>query len=568
MRRTRQGMLQWHGRLGLRLAWWLLLSVLPCSVVAAVVPGWTLEYFAGHERCDAWDTVSAPEHADLWKAVPSDVPVTRPVRLWLRLRSEQPIETDRGWVAAVRGERGHFLHHQLGDPAQRAVASRYQPGEAAAFGTRHLAVELPRRLQPQSPWLFCMVAPAGVSSAAFALYPEASFRAADLAQMQWVAACFAAMFTMMLSALLFGLRLRDPLYLWYVGHVAAFILFQSRTSWTLMRWFEGWPGMPNLGFAAAEFAIGLSAFCAVRFASVFLDLPRALPRMDRLARGVSLLVLLFGALGAVGRYVELPLGDLPRAAQNLFAALAALIVLLCALRLALSRRRYAIYFSIGWAPLLVIAAIATVNAAFFDRSASLLTEWLLPAGAFEALVLSLGMADRTLALRHERDAARRDAEIDPLTGVWNRRGMFRRLEQCVAADSTQAAGALLYCDLDFFKRINDHYGHDAGDLCLQHFAAVAQSALSAEDVLGRIGGEEFVLLMPAADLAAALRAAEHIRQSLRAQPVHWGTSTITLAVSIGIAELARGQSASAALSRADAALYRAKAEGRDRVCVA
>jgi diguanylate cyclase (GGDEF)-like protein len=193
----------------------------------------------------------------------------------------------------------------------------------------------------------------------------------------------------------------------------------------------------------------------------------------------------------------------------------------------------------------------------------------LPAAAFESLVLSFGMAARTLDLRNERDVARRTAEIDPLTGVLNRRGVFARLEQLQAdVAGSDRRHALLYCDLDFFKRINDQHGHDAGDACLQHFVACAQSVLRSEDAIGRIGGEEFVLLLNAQDETQALAVAERLRAKLHESAAVWHDTAIPLTASIGVAFIDAQTPFAAALSKADGALYRAKDEGRDRVCVA
>ena len=188
--------------------------------------------------------------------------------------------------------------------------------------------------------------------------------------------------------------------------------------------------------------------------------------------------------------------------------------------------------------------------------------------SFEALILSAGMAARTLDLRNERDAARMSAELDPLTGALNRRGLFDRLERLPHdAKGSVSVHALLYCDLDFFKRINDAHGHDAGDACLQHFVVCAQSVLRSEDIIGRIGGEEFVILLKARDRVQAAAVAERLRGELHASPVVWRDRTIALTVSIGIAHIDGETHFEAALSKADTALYRAKEGGRDRVHV-
>jgi diguanylate cyclase (GGDEF)-like protein len=124
-------------------------------------------------------------------------------------------------------------------------------------------------------------------------------------------------------------------------------------------------------------------------------------------------------------------------------------------------------------------------------------------------------------------------------------------------------------DIDHFKRINDSHGHAVGDVVLRHFAQVAQSILRDGDVLARWGGEEFLLVLPTDSAASAEALAQRLRERTAATSIalpHGGAVTIT--VSIGVAALCEGELTSAVLERADAALYRAKAEGRNRVAVA
>jgi diguanylate cyclase (GGDEF)-like protein len=155
------------------------------------------------------------------------------------------------------------------------------------------------------------------------------------------------------------------------------------------------------------------------------------------------------------------------------------------------------------------------------------------------------------------------ARIDALTGLYNRRTVMAR-----AADELGRAGrykrpvSLLALDLDFFKLVNDRHGHAAGDKLLAAFAKVLRGQVRDADAAGRIGGEEFLVLMPETDLAAAALVAERIRAATAALDTGFEPAT----VSIGAAAwLGPDESLDELLSRADAALYRAKAAGRDRV---
>ena len=124
-------------------------------------------------------------------------------------------------------------------------------------------------------------------------------------------------------------------------------------------------------------------------------------------------------------------------------------------------------------------------------------------------------------------------------------------------------------DIDFFKKINDHYGHAMGDVYLQKIAAVLDNAMSrSSDLAARYGGEEFVCLLPDTDFPGALQVAEHIREAVIAQSLDNGESNPQpITVSIGVATLADSHaSAHELLEQADMQLYRAKNNGRNRVC--
>jgi diguanylate cyclase (GGDEF)-like protein len=134
----------------------------------------------------------------------------------------------------------------------------------------------------------------------------------------------------------------------------------------------------------------------------------------------------------------------------------------------------------------------------------------------------------------------------------------------------EAPYAIAIVDIDYFKSFNDTYGHDAGDTVLRAAAAFLLKSVRAEDIVCRFGGEEFIVILPAADLKVTQARADRIRSKLRESPVlHQGQSLGMLTVSVGVAELPQhGTSRKELIEAADAALYRAKREGRDRVVIA
>lgn len=170
-----------------------------------------------------------------------------------------------------------------------------------------------------------------------------------------------------------------------------------------------------------------------------------------------------------------------------------------------------------------------------------------------------------------REALRTQSIRDPLTGLYNR----RYLEEMMARETRRAVRAeyglgVLMLDLDHFKKFNDTFGHDAGDTVLRQTASFLAKSVRAEDFVCRFGGEEFVVILPMADLAASEARAERIRSHVRELTVlHQGQSLGMITVSVGVAALPlHGTTSKELIEAADAALYRAKRDGRDRVAVA
>jgi diguanylate cyclase (GGDEF)-like protein len=170
-----------------------------------------------------------------------------------------------------------------------------------------------------------------------------------------------------------------------------------------------------------------------------------------------------------------------------------------------------------------------------------------------------------------REALQTQSTKDPLTGLYNRRYLQEALEREIrrAIRAEQGLGILMV-DLDHFKRFNDTYGHEAGDAVLREAASFLVRSVRAEDFVCRYGGEEFVVVLPTADLHAAEMRAQRIREKIRELAVtHNGHSLGMITASIGVAALpGHGTNEKDLLEVADAALYRAKREGRDRVAVA
>lgn len=212
-----------------------------------------------------------------------------------------------------------------------------------------------------------------------------------------------------------------------------------------------------------------------------------------------------------------------------------------------------------------------------------------PPGAHDYLSKPFGVEELiarvhvALRLKRERDALRHSAEeswrqaeaaremsmADALTGLRNRLGLQRALQRAFAEARRYARPlSCLMIDVDRFKEVNDTYTHGAGDAVLAQAARVLTESVRGSDVVCRYGGDEFVVIMPQTPLEGALALGEKIRLAASAHPFGEGGRVISLTFSIGAAELLPDESDRDMLARADAALYEAKAAGRDRTASA
>ncbi len=159
------------------------------------------------------------------------------------------------------------------------------------------------------------------------------------------------------------------------------------------------------------------------------------------------------------------------------------------------------------------------------------------------------------------------ATTDSLTGAANRRRFLERIEEELArVRRYDDPAALLMLDLDHFKQVNDTHGHAAGDMVLRHFTALARPVLRRTDLCGRLGGEEFGVLLSGTDIRGALEFAERLREMVANTPAQTPDAAIPVTVSIGVTAIGRGdEGADCILARADEALYRAKRRGRNAV---
>jgi diguanylate cyclase (GGDEF)-like protein/PAS domain S-box-containing protein len=192
-----------------------------------------------------------------------------------------------------------------------------------------------------------------------------------------------------------------------------------------------------------------------------------------------------------------------------------------------------------------------------------------PDGHIEGVVETFSDNSALLEALRRLDELSVETETDPLTRVANRRSMKTRLQTCLleCAQLGQTAG-LLFIDIDFFKDVNDTYGHDAGDLVLKMVARTLEHNLRASDHVARWGGEEFLVLLHQVTEKSLARTAEKLRTLVESSFVEWNGDDLKVTISVGATLFRPDDTPQSIVTRADELLYRSKAAGRNRVTLA
>nr|WP_136251461.1 diguanylate cyclase [Ningiella ruwaisensis] len=426
---------------------------------------------------------------------------------------------------------------------------------------------------------------------------------------------FGYMIAMALSNLFIYATTRNLTFAVYTGYVTSLAMVTAtlhgigfRYLWSNNIWFQ-------------ERAITLFAcftlILIIIFSAQVLDLKNTSKRANKILNAVKYIFIILAILSFFLPYSILLKSIL------IMIAVTTPVILIASLNLAFKGNLIARYFSGAWAALLISGIALTLeNLGLYELPID--ASYLLMVGAIaETLLLALALAisfssqykqaetARALAVENERKAmaakdellqlqmqtkealeysveertleleialrelseANRELErlsaIDPLTGLMNRRYFDKRL----LAESRRSRRekrplALAMLDIDHFKKINDNFGHIAGDACLKHFASILQNHIKRpSDVICRYGGEEFVAILPATDLEGAQTLMEKVRKALEQSPAEFENQSIKMTVSIGLSakEIAGDKEQEALLDKADRLLYEAKESGRNKV---
>jgi diguanylate cyclase (GGDEF)-like protein len=363
-----------------------------------------------------------------------------------------------------------------------------------------------------------------------------------------------------LMALCFALMLRDVTYAWYAGYILCYALIQGIQTGFVFHPME-WELLSGTALLAGSAAVALSVAFASLFMMRFCELQSYAPllRVPIMALAVGMIQLVLMRSSRIPLLVEVA-----QILLNPLLMIGAALLLVAAIVAAARGSRQAWFFLAGWTPLLLLTALTSAQVGGALPQLDWLNDASLAGGAFEAVVLSIGLADRALRLRHDRDIVRVLADHDALTNVLNRRAWTERASALLSSGPPRPI-ALLFLDLDHFKLLNDRQGHNAGDRALVAVAKALATELRPADLLGRYGGEEFVALLDGIPAQQALQVATRLCRRVHRLEIPVSEDSLLLSVSIGVAARREGDDVESLVDRADQAMYDAKLGGRNRV---
>ncbi len=487
---------------------------------------------------------------------------------WLRVSPQDPPVVDGIPVVIMNATRG--LHADLIAYREGKVVALPLATKLSGFlGTRDHVYLLPEGISAAQPFYAHVISSSSrpqLLSFSVSALEDTLTQGTERSRM--IALTFGALIAVSIAALLIWFVLKDPLFILYASMFSLQALYVAYLSGQGFDW-------PMLSYAvpidafAWNVPVALSGAVACLFTREIADLKRFSPRVYRAFGWFAVAFVILSAAN-LAEFVgfESVVNDI---GNVMFVIAAVFTVVVCFLAWRRGNRA-AGWFLIAWCLLegfTIAAALRFLATSKVDSDA--LYYYGLPLSMVAASILvALGVADRLRAQRAALSEAERRAQTDPLTGVLNRRSLIERLEAaCARAKARGLPIALLFIDLDHFKQINDTFGHQAGDACLRAIIDPIHSELRQSDVIGRYGGEEFVVILSSADAEAATPIAQRILERVADVRVTGFGNPISVTCSIGVAASdTLGIWGEPLLAQADAAVYVAKRSGRNQVHLA
>ncbi len=481
--------------------------------------------------------------------------------------------------------------------AGEELLQEVQTGDSRPFVERPLKFRefiLPLRLPPtEQATIYLRVKSTGSVQVPMQLWQAAAFYEQDEMETAIIGIYFGIILAMVLYNLFLYLRVYEAAYIYYVLYVVMFgFVIAVLSGWGYQYL---WPGAVAFQQYGLAIFIILGGIFASRFVHYFLDLPNQAPRIGYLLTGAVLILLFLLSL--------LPFFSYHAVIQP--ALIIVMIISLIALYtgMLLWRRGGVIarYFTIAWSTFL-IAVLLAIMEKFAFLPTTYWAEIFLPAGmVLELILLSLALGERIHSDKQYRIQAQQEiirlqvksqeeleqkvqmrtleleeantklhllAITDGLTGIFNLRHFLERgTHEIKIARRYQRPIALIMLDIDHFKSVNDTYGHDVGDEVIKHVVDTCCRVNRETDIIGRLGGEEFGILLLETPATPANTVAERLRCEIEASPIEHEGTTITVTVSQGVCTIDSTQpylTIEQMRKVADTALYQAKESGRNR----
>ncbi|MGY1409587.1 MULTISPECIES: sensor domain-containing diguanylate cyclase [unclassified Luteimonas] len=478
---------------------------------------------------------------------------------WWRIEAAAPIDAADAPQLVMRSPR--YYQVEAWTPGSVAPTRHALYGEHAddRYSHRALVIDLPHGIPAgQAVWLRVEHRSSNVSP--LSVEPRDQVHREDLVFVAWRSLVLTSLAVLAVLGLAFWGGTGERSYAYFSAMLIFAFGYLAAISGDL-RWLGG---ADVFGDVRANRVLGcLGVVFSNLFQSAYLDLRRKAPVFDHLLRGGTLVAAVAGGISVFATWKVLAL------AGNLSLLYSAVVLLAASSVLSLRGERAARVVLASWSGLMVFCGLAAAEMMGFWVGPTWLGQGLAGSFVLASLLLALGLSDKLLQLRRDRDHASRQASVDPVTKTLNRHGIEERLfKEVEAARNRKGSLSIAFIDVDCFKDINDRHGHSVGDQCLRIVCWRLRNQLRRSDALGRYGGDEFLVVLPGHDADSALRIAERMRVSVNCRPLSMPDASIRSTLSIGVAELTPGESMSSLFERADTALYASKSAGRDRALAA
>ncbi|MET0288282.1 MAG: diguanylate cyclase [Pseudoxanthomonas sp.] len=439
--------------------------------------------------------------------------------------------------------------------------SLYGSDYDSRYSTRALVFPLAGRVHVgDSVWL--RVTTAGAVPMRLSIETRDDVHRSDLAYIGGRMAILGSTAILLVLAMVMWLRVRDPHYALFTVAMISIVLYLTAMGGEL-RFIPGLAEIFGASSAPQRIVGGVGVIASNMFLWIYMDLPRQMPKTYRLLQALTVAIGIstFGSALVAGKGLTL--------VANITILLVALTIVASSITLTLRGSRQGVVVMVSWIPLAIFSALRVLQIVGWWSG----PEWadhLQSFGfAIGGLLLMLGTTEQMLHLRQEHERVSHIARVDTVTGTLSRGALDRALAESLAhAQHTGTIFSLVFIDVDHFKQVNDVHGHAVGDACLRFIAMRARNHMRSTDVLGRYGGDELLAILPGADGTRAREVAANVHHAVAVRPLMIDELHLPCTLSLGAAQWRPGERIEDTLQRADAALYRSKAAGRNCVHLA